>query len=240
MRNFLLILLLSFSLPQVIYGQQKASDKGAESGTVIPTGVIMPFGGVAVPTGWLLCDGASLSRTTYAKLFAAIGMSWGTANGTSFNLPDLRGRFLRGRDGGTARDPNAATRTASATGGNTGDNVGSVQTNATAKNGLTVTNNAVNTLGQSATHNHAATVGQSSTTIYSSNRNKTDQAFSTFGAGGYISGDTLVDVTSHVHSVGIGNASGDHAHSVTSNVVLNTGDSETRPVNANVNYIIKI
>lgn len=44
--------------------------------------------------GWLKCDGRSLSRTTYAALFAVIGTSFGSANGSSFNLPDSRGRVL--------------------------------------------------------------------------------------------------------------------------------------------------
>lgn len=56
-------------------------------------GVIQMFGGSTPPAGWLLCDGAAVSRTTYATLFAAIGTTWGAGDGsTTFNLPDLRGR----------------------------------------------------------------------------------------------------------------------------------------------------
>lgn len=54
----------------------------------------------AAPSGWLLCQGQSLSRTTYARLFAAIGVLYGSVDGTTFNLPDLRGRVPVGRDGG--------------------------------------------------------------------------------------------------------------------------------------------
>lgn len=97
------------------------------TGSTIPAGMIMAYGGTTPPAGWLLCDGTSVSRTTYAALFAAIGTAWGSASASTFNLPDLRGRFLRGVDGGTGRDPDASSRTASATGGNTGSNVGSVQ-----------------------------------------------------------------------------------------------------------------
>lgn len=98
--------------------------------TIPPTGSILPFAGDSAPSGWLKCDGSSLSRTTYATLFAIIGTAHGTATTTSFNIPDLRGRVLRGVDSGAGRDPDAATRTAAATGGNTGDTIGSVQLDA--------------------------------------------------------------------------------------------------------------
>lgn len=97
-----------------------------------PIGTIVPFAGPNLPAGWLRCDGSTVSRTTYADLFAAIGTAWGSGNGSStFHLPDLRGRFARGVDGGIGRDPDAGTRTASNAGGNSGANLGSVQTDAT-------------------------------------------------------------------------------------------------------------
>lgn len=68
-------------------------------------GVIFPFGGTAAPTGFLMCDGSAVSGTTYAALFAVIGSTFGAGDGsTTFNVPDLRGRVLAGRDnmGGTA------------------------------------------------------------------------------------------------------------------------------------------
>ena len=60
-------------------------------------GMIAPFAMSTPPTGWLSCDGSAVSRATYADLFAAIGTTWGSGNGNStFNIPDLRGAFLRG------------------------------------------------------------------------------------------------------------------------------------------------
>lgn len=98
----------------------------AANGT--PPGTIIAFGGMNVPSGYLLCDGTAVSRTTYANLFVSIGTAWGEGDGsTTFHLPDLRGRFLRGVDGSAGTDPDAASRTVSNSGGNTGDNVGSVQ-----------------------------------------------------------------------------------------------------------------
>lgn len=80
------------------------------------------------PAGWLECDGSAKSRTTYAALFAAIGTRHGQGDGVStFNLPDYRGRFWRFWDHGAGRDSDAAARTAMATGGATGDHVGSLQ-----------------------------------------------------------------------------------------------------------------
>ena len=78
----------------------------------VPAGVLMPYVANAAPTGWLLCDGAAVSRSTYADLFAACGTAYGSGDGsTTFNLPDLRGRLPLGRDnmGGTSANRVTAT-----------------------------------------------------------------------------------------------------------------------------------
>lgn len=65
------------------------------------------FARATPPSGWLKANGAAVSRTTYAALFAAIGTTFGAGDGrTTFNLPDLRGEFLRGLDDGRNIDPN--------------------------------------------------------------------------------------------------------------------------------------
>lgn len=74
-------------------------------GGMAPTGVVLPFAGASAPTGWLLCYGQAVSRTTYAVLFAALSTTYGAGDGsTTFTLPDLRGRAASGVDnmGGTA------------------------------------------------------------------------------------------------------------------------------------------
>lgn len=64
---------------------------------LIPPGTIIHYAGRTVPSGWLICNGANVSRTDYAALFAAIGGIYGTGNGsTTFGLPNLGGRFLEG------------------------------------------------------------------------------------------------------------------------------------------------
>lgn len=57
-----------------------------------PTASVMPFAGSTAPEYWLLCDGSSVSRTDYPRLFNAIGTTFGSISGTEFNLPDLRSR----------------------------------------------------------------------------------------------------------------------------------------------------
>ena len=100
----------------------------ADLGGGIPAGTINTYAGSTAPSGWLEANGAAISRTTYAVLYAAIGNSFGPGDGsTTFNLPDLRGVFVRGWDHGAGRDPDAASRTALLSGGATGNNVGSYQ-----------------------------------------------------------------------------------------------------------------
>ena len=67
--------------------------------SALPAGMIAPFAMTTPPTGWLECNGAAISRSTYATLFAAIGTVHGAGDGSStFNLPDLRASFIRGFD----------------------------------------------------------------------------------------------------------------------------------------------
>jgi microcystin-dependent protein len=62
-------------------------------------GVITAFGGASAPTGWLLCDGSAVSRSTYADLFTVVGVTYGVGDGTTtFNVPNLKGRIPVGLD----------------------------------------------------------------------------------------------------------------------------------------------
>lgn len=64
---------------------------------LVPAGTMVSFAGKSIPKGWLLCNGANVSRTTYAALFSAIGTTWGAGNGsTTFTLPNCDARFLEG------------------------------------------------------------------------------------------------------------------------------------------------
>jgi microcystin-dependent protein len=161
-----------------------------------PVAAVMGFAGSSAPTGWLICDGSTVSRTTYADLFAIIGVTHGEGNGTTtFHLPDYRGRFLRGVDSSQGRDPNAASRTAMNTGGNTGDNVGSIQ-GAAFKD-----------------HTHTSTLNNQTIfdTTTGTNQNFNYQIVSSTG----------------------------FTNTITSGTASTGGGDETRPLNANVNFIIK-
>ena len=91
---------------------------------IVPSGSLQPFAGATAPNGWLMCFGQAISRTTYADLFAAIGTTHGVGNGsTTFNVPDLRGRTIAGKDnmGGSA-----ANRLTSGNSGVAGTTLGAV------------------------------------------------------------------------------------------------------------------
>ena len=96
-----------------------------ESALGTPVGTIVPFTAASTPAGFLLCDGAAVSRTTYAALFAVMGTTYGVGDGSStFNVPNLSGKIPLGRDGSTYNE-GAAGGSASVTPTiSTTDNIG--------------------------------------------------------------------------------------------------------------------
>lgn len=117
---------------EVSFSQLPSSPYSEVAHNAVPSGMIVAFAGPTenIPAGWLLCDGSEVSRSQYINLYNAIGVAWGAGdNSTTFNLPDLRGMFLRGVAGtDTIGDPDAENRIARYNnGGNIGNNVGSYQ-----------------------------------------------------------------------------------------------------------------
>ncbi|OPY83179.1 MAG: Phage Tail Collar Domain protein [Smithella sp. PtaU1.Bin162] len=98
---------------------------GGSGGYPVPAGVMLPYAAGTAPTGWLLCYGQAVSRTTYAALFAIVSTTYGTGDGsTTFNLPDMRGRGFIGLDnlgGSAASRVAAATSLGQAAGAETAD-----------------------------------------------------------------------------------------------------------------------
>ncbi len=123
----------------------RAADPGAGAaatsvgGGAMPVGALVPFAGpgAAVPEaqGWLLCDGREVETRDFPELERVLGTSWGRASVPGrVRLPDLRGRFVRGVNGGAPggeHDPEASARRASAPGGDEGDRVGTYQDDVT-------------------------------------------------------------------------------------------------------------
>jgi len=89
--------------PIAFISWSKISKFGATE--LVPSGAVMHFAMSSAPSGWLKANGAAISRTTYSELFSAIGTTFGSGDGSStFNIPDLRGEFIRSYDDGRGVD----------------------------------------------------------------------------------------------------------------------------------------
>lgn len=181
-------------------------------GTILSVGMIAGWPTSSVPTGWLECNGAAVSRTTYADLFGKIGATYGAGDGsTTFNLPDYRGRFLRGHDAGAGIDPDAASRTDRGD-GTTGDSVGTKQGDAVDAHTHTASS------ASDGAHTHTGgsyqnrSVGSSGFSVTEAIGNP-----GTYGSSWTTSSD------------------GSHTHNIT---VDSTGGNETRPVNISTKWCI--
>ncbi len=173
-------------------------------------GEIVAYGGSSAPTGWLLCDGSAVSRSTYATLFTAIGATYGAGDGsTTFNLPDLRSRFPVGAGTYASLGADEGDAEASRTPSHT-HNAGTL---ATASDG---------------SHNHSA--GTLTTSNYTMNDT---QNTTTGGTAGRLNGDAH-NIT-HNHNVS-GSTSSDGAH--THNISGATAATDPIPY-VSVNYLIK-
>lgn len=201
-----------------------------ESQVGAPSGTIIAYGGLidethAAPAGWELCDGRQINALDpkYAALYGAIGTNFGgNADASTFYLPDLRGRFLRGV-GDPSKAPDADARTAMFPGGNSGAKVGSVELDATAlpKSGLKT--------DAQGSHDHG---GKTGTEIdYPGAGLWYDADGTTFAKDPQWWKATSSTYAGHKHPIA---PDGVHAHNVTG------GDGETRPKNAFVHFIIKL
>lgn len=193
--------------------------------SIIPPGSILPYVGSEAPEGWVMCDGAEFDGTDprFEPLFEAIGNTFG---GTAplFNVPDLRGRFLRGVDAGAGVDPDAAERTG-------GDAVGSTQGSAI-----------VDLSGNVAAQSVPTTVNGEHIHRENPNFNPDD----TPGTPTALAGDLTTRFTTTPFFT---DPAGDHQHTVNipaSSVTVGPTagaaftSTEVRPANVAVNYICKL
>lgn len=207
---------------------------------IAPTGTVLPFAGSTAPEGWLICNGSSQSTTTYAKLFAVIGYTYGGTGG-SFNLPDMQGVFPRGAGtnltanyGGVTGHTPAGGSLASKGGQKTGKNgLSSSTTNfptsvSGAKNQMNGTSGG---MSDNSTLNHSGTYSGTNTAI---------QLQLASGTLGYEQVTIPSHDVSHTHGWDFGSATFSASGSATAQAITTSGDTETTPAFLTLNYIIKL
>ena len=92
----------------VTLGEGVVTSSNLVAGIATPVGAVIPYAGTSAPTGWLICDGTekdSVSDTTLADLYTAIGTRYGGSSASAFNLPDMRGRVAVAADGTPGNAP---------------------------------------------------------------------------------------------------------------------------------------
>jgi microcystin-dependent protein len=187
-------------------------------GEIIPAGVIWEYGGAAAPTGWLLCNGAAVSRATYAALFAIIGTTYGSGDGsTTFNVPDRRDRvsvgagssYSRGQTGGAVTATTSTDGSHNHTGNTGGTTLTVAQIPGHQHTGSTSTNGDHNHTFQTGTGGSGGTAGTVPTgfngafsTLTVSTAGAHSHTFTTNATGGSeVHSHTITTDGSHNHTV---------------------------------------
>jgi microcystin-dependent protein len=227
----------SFSLANGVNGDflQVSSGSIQFNSTIpggIPTGTVVPYAANSAPSGWVICDGSLYGRTALdpspqPNLFGVIGTTYGIGDGlTTFAIPDLRGMFVRGFDNGRGLDPLRVFGT---------DQSFAVESH----------NHSGTTGNQSVGHTHPF----SGTTVSAGSHTHTQNILTgTGGTANALAVSNLINneinstrisinaagAHTHTFSGTTGSVSADHTHSIPS-----YGQTETRPVNVAMNYIIK-
>ena len=179
----------------------------------VPTGSVFCIAVATVPTGYLECNGTAVNRSTFAALFAIIGTQYGAGNGsTTFNLPDLRGEFIRGFDNGRGVDSGRSIATSQSDQNEAHTHsAGSLST---------------------ANHNMTGTITRISESF--NNHGSAGGVFSK--QGGFSAGNTPGNPDSN--NCGQVTLNSNHTHSVSGNTGSDGGES--RPRNIAMMYIIKV
>tara|TARA_Y100000589_G_scaffold322887_1_gene356577 strand:- start:198 stop:971 length:774 start_codon:yes stop_codon:yes gene_type:complete len=194
----------------------------------MPSGSIIVYAGSSAPTGWLFCDGSAISRSTYATLFGIISTSYGVGDGSStFNLPDIRGRVVAGKEA-------SASLLTSAVGGLNGNTLG----NTGGAQGITLTS------AQSGlpAHNHTLTMNAHTHTFTANPHTHTVTNALPIGASGIGAGTVTggAPVTTSAATV-----TGSNSTVTTTGTIANNSAANASSAHANVqptiilNYCIK-
>jgi microcystin-dependent protein len=178
-------------------GLSVADDTNAGGYPLIPTGTVMAYAGATAPDGWLLCNGAAVSRTTYANLWALVSSTYGSGDGTStFNVPDMRSRMPIGAGSGTG----LTSRTLAATGG--------TET-------VTIASGNLPTHQHTISHGHAHTIGATT------GGQSVDHTHGiTINGNNFDTGTVSAD---HSHSGTTSFGSADHTHNIPRGLIASAG-----------------
>jgi phage-related tail fiber protein len=193
-----------------------AVDSKVNTDTHAPSGLVAFFAGGTAPAGWLKCNGAEVSRTAYAALYARIGNAYGAGDGfNTFKVPDMRGEFIRGFDDGRGVDP--------------GRTLGSYQQNALGSHNHTATSD---TQGS---HNHGGATSGVGDHQHVSPWGEADSNGPWGNYGNNLEGSHSTDFDNQWR---LTSPAGAHDHTISSDAahvhnikVASTGGSETRPNN---------
>ena len=186
----------------------------------VPSGSVFCMAVATVPSGYLECNGAEISRTTFAALFAVIGTAYGTGNTTTtFNIPDLRGEFVRGFDNGRGID--------------SGRNIAIVQLSQNKSHN----HSASTSISDPGHFHHSFRSGNATERQHDSNLSSSNKPSSGTGAGNKNEAYNIVASNSNPN---VGRTSNVNTGINAGTNVGNDGGSEARPRNVAMMYIIKI
>ena len=182
-----------------------------------PAGIIVPYGGDVVPSGYLDCNGVAVSRTGKARLFAAIGTKWGAGDGsTTFNVPNLNdGSYLKGAINAGIKSGAVLPSLYATSNGTHAHTRGTMEINGSIYN---------SGVGVSAIGSGALQIGGNTQSTYSDSPSQYSHKSVSFTASRSWTGETSLN--------------GAHTHTVLNNNGVATG-STVEPKNATVRYIIK-
>ena len=188
----------------------------------VPSGSVFCMAVATVPSGYLECNGAAVSRSTYAVLFAVVGTAYGTGNGsTTFNLPDLRGEFVRGFDNGRGID--------------SGRNIAIVQLSQNKSHN----HSASTSISDPGHFHHSFRSGNATERQHDSNLSSSNKPSSGTGAGNKNEAYNIVATNSNPNVGRTSNVNANIGVNVSTNT-SNDGGNEARPRNVAMMYIIKI
>jgi microcystin-dependent protein len=193
---------------------------------IMPTGSMLEYGGASAPAGWLLCNGAAVSRATYAALFAVLGIAYGAGDGsTTFNVPNKIDRVGVGSGGAYSRGTTGGVATATTSDNGSHNHTGSTDSYALNTNQIPAHNHGVNDPGHVHNTLKGTTGGQAS--------------FVDTNDGGS-SGNTSSFMSTAFTGISIQNQGGGqgHSHGIQTDGVHNHTVSTIQPYLAS-NYIIK-